>query len=51
MFMISVGFKPTIPTFERSNTVYALERLATVIDEQPEPIFHSSTILFSGICC
>jgi hypothetical protein len=29
--MPEVGFEPTIPVFERANTVHALERAATVI--------------------
>jgi hypothetical protein len=28
---VDVGFEPTIPVFERTNTVHALERSATVI--------------------
>jgi hypothetical protein len=30
--MLRVGFEPTIPVFERANTVHALDRAATVID-------------------
>jgi hypothetical protein len=30
--MPQVGFKPTIPAFERSKTVHALDRVVTVID-------------------
>jgi hypothetical protein len=30
-FMPQVGFKPTIPVFDRTKTVYALDRVATVI--------------------
>jgi hypothetical protein len=29
--MSEVGFKPTIPVFERAKTVHALDREATVI--------------------
>jgi hypothetical protein len=29
--MPRVGFEPTIPAFERAKTVYALDRVATVI--------------------
>jgi hypothetical protein len=29
--MPEVGFKPTIPVFERAKTVHALDRAATVI--------------------
>jgi hypothetical protein len=29
--MPRVGFEPTIPVFERANTVYALDRATTVI--------------------
>jgi hypothetical protein len=30
--MPRVGFEPTIPAFERANTVHALDRAANVID-------------------
>jgi hypothetical protein len=30
--MPRVGFEPTIPVFEQSKTVHALDRAATVID-------------------
>jgi hypothetical protein len=29
--MLRVGFKPTVPLFERAKTVQALDRVATVI--------------------
>jgi hypothetical protein len=32
--MPQVAFKPTTPVFERSKTVYALDRAATVIGHQ-----------------
>jgi hypothetical protein len=30
--MILVEFEPTVPVFEQAKTVYALDRVATVID-------------------
>jgi hypothetical protein len=50
MFITSVGFEPTSPAFERIKTVHASERLATVVYNQPEPIFQFHN-LASGICC
>jgi hypothetical protein len=35
-FMPRMGFEPTIPVFERANTVHALERAATVIGSFPK---------------
>jgi hypothetical protein len=33
--MLCVGFEPTIPVSERSNTVHALDRSATVTGTRP----------------
>jgi hypothetical protein len=33
--MPRVGFEPTIPVFERANTVHALDCAAAVIDQRP----------------
>jgi hypothetical protein len=32
--MSQLGFEPTIPVFERTKTVHALDRAATVIGEE-----------------
>jgi hypothetical protein len=44
--MPCVGFEPTIPAFERAKTVYALDRVATVIGRNYKSIIvYSATLL------
>jgi hypothetical protein len=46
--MPRVGLEPTIPVFERAETVHALDRAATVIDQDTlEPIEFSVVSLNS----
>jgi hypothetical protein len=48
-----VGFKPTIPAFERANSVHALERAATVkykmFRTEPQQISPNSFCVFENV--